>query len=210
MIKVLIADDHPVVRMGTKHILEKADDIIVVDEAENGAEALKKASESGIDVVLLDISMPGRDGLDVLKQLKQDMPDLPVLVLSMYPEKQYAIRVLKTGAAGYLTKKSAPYDLINAIRKVSRGGKYVSPSLAEQLAFYLEDGTEKPLHETLSNREHQVMRLICAGKSTTEIADELCVSVQAISTYRARILEKMNMESTAELIVYAVKNHLID
>lgn len=210
MIKVLIADDHPVVRMGTKHILEKADDIVVVDEAENGAEVLKKVSKNSFDVVLLDISMPGRDGLDVLKQLKQDKPDLPVLVLSMYPEKQYAIRVLKTGASGYLTKKSAPYDLINAIRKVSRGGKYVSPPLAEQLAFYLEDETEKPLHETLSNREHQVMRLICAGKTTTKIAKELCISVQAISTYRARILEKMNMESTAELIVYAVKNHLID
>jgi len=210
MIRVLIADDHPVVRMGMKHVLEKADDIVITDEAENGAEVLNKVSKNNYDVVLLDISMPGRDGLDVLRQLKEEKPDLPVLILSMFPEKQYAIRVLKTGASGYLAKKSAAYDLINAIRKVSRGGKYVSPSLAEQLAVYIEDETGKPPHETLSNREYQVMCLTCKGKTTKQIAEELCLSVQAISTYRARILEKMNMKNIAELILYAVKNHLVE
>jgi DNA-binding NarL/FixJ family response regulator len=210
MIRVLIADDHPVVRMGMKHVLEKADDIVITDEAENGAEVLNKVSKNNYDVVLLDISMPGRDGLDVLRQLKEEKPDLPVLILSMYPEKQYAIRVLKTGASGYLAKKSAPYDLINAIRKVSRGGKYVSPSLAEQLAVYIEDETGKPPHETLSNREYQVMCLTCKGKTTKQIAEELCLSVQAISTYRARILDKMNMKNIAELILYAVKNQLVE
>ena len=210
MIKVLIADDHPVVRMGMKHILEKDKGILVEDEASNGAEVLKKISKKDFDVILLDISMPGRDGLDVLKQIKEQKPDLPVLVLSMYPEKQYAIRVLKTGASGYLTKKSAPFELITAIRKVSVGGKYISPSVAERLAFYVETNENKNPQETLSNREYQVMCMICAGKSTKEISEELCLSIQSISTYRSRILEKMSLKNNTELILYAVKNNLID
>lgn len=210
MIKILIADDHPVVRMGMKYILGKDKDILVEDEASNGAEVLKKISEKDFDVILLDISMPGRDGLDVLKQIKEQKPDLPVLVLSMYPEKQYAIRVLKTGASGYLTKKSAPYELIKAIRKVSVGGKYISPSVAERLAFYVETDANKHPQETLSNREYQVMCMICSGKSTKDISEELCLSIQSISTYRSRILEKMNLKNNTELILFAVKNNLID
>ncbi len=210
MIKILIADDHPVVRMGMKHILEKDKGILVEDEASNGAEVLKKISKKDFDVILLDISMPGRDGLDVLKQIKEQKPDLPVLVLSMYPEKQYAIRVLKTGASGYLTKKSAPYELITAIRKVSVGSKYISPSVAERLAFYVETNENKNPQEKLSNREYQVMCMICAGKSTKEISEELCLSIQSISTYRSRILEKMSLKNNTELVLYAVKNNLID
>jgi DNA-binding NarL/FixJ family response regulator len=210
LIKILIADDHPVVRMGMKHILEKDKDILVEDEASNGAEVLKKISKKDFDVILLDISMPGRDGLDILKQIKEQKPDLPVLVLSMYPEKQYAIRVLKTGASGYLTKKSAPYELITAIRKVSVGSKYISPSVAERLAFYVETDANKNPQETLSNREYQVMCMICSGKSTKEISEELCLSIQSISTYRFRILEKMNLKNNTELILFAVKNNLIE
>ncbi len=210
MLKILIADDHPIVRKGMKQIIEEAPDMMVADEAGNGVEVLNKVSKKYFDIVLLDISMPGRSGLEVLMELKKEKPDLPVLVMSMHPEEQYAIRALKSGASGYLTKASVPEELVTAIRKVSLGRKYISPSLAEILASDFGTDKEKPLHETLSNREYQVMCLIASGKTLTEIGDELALSVKTISTYRARILGKMNMKNNAELTHYAIQNHLVD
>lgn len=210
MIKILMADDHPIVRMGMRKILEKAHDMVVADEAETGAEVLSKALNNRYDIVLLDISMPGRSGLEVLTQLKKEKPDLPVLILSMYPEEEYAVRALKTGASGYLTKKSASGELVTAIRKVSTGQKYISSSLASLLASYLEIDQDKKPHETLSNREYQVMRMISSGQSLTSIADELCLSLRTVSTYRTRIMSKMNLTSNAELTRYTLKNNLID
>ncbi len=210
MIKILIVDDHPVVRQGLKEIIEATPDMMVSDEASNGQEALEKVRKSDFDVVLLDISMPGRSGLDILKELKSEKPVLSVLILSMHPEEQYAVRALKAGASGYLTKESASDELIAAIRKASKGRKYVSSSLAEKLAFYLEMDDDRPLHETLSDREYEVMRMIASGKTITEIAEKLFLSVKTISTYRSRILEKMRMKSNAELIHYALKNRLVE
>lgn len=210
MLRILIADDHPIVREGLKQILAETFDMVVADEASSGQEALDKVWKNDYDVVLLDISMPGRSGLDILKQLKSERPKLPVLILSIHPEEQYAVRALRAGASGYLTKESAPDELIVAIRKVSLSGKYVSSSLAEKLAFDLEIDTEKPIHETLSDREYQVMCMIASGKTVNEIAKELFLSVKTISTYRSRILEKMRMNNNAELIRYAIKNQLVD
>ena len=210
MIKILIADDHAIVREGLKQIVAETVDMVVADEATSGHEVLKKIWDNEYDVVILDISMPGRDGVDILKQLKGQKPHLPILVLSMHPEEQYAVRVLKAGAAGYMTKESAPDELITAIRKVSTGRKYVSSSLAEKLAFDLERDAEKPLHETLSDREYQVMCMIASGKRVQEIAEQLCLSVKTVSTYRARILEKMKMKSNAELMRYAIKHGLVE
>ena len=210
MIKILIADDHAVVREGLKQIISETPDMRVTDEANNGQEVLNKVSEQHYDVVLLDIAMPGRSGLDVLKQLKSKKPKLPVLMLSVHPEEQYAVRTLKAGASGYLTKGSATDELIAAIRKISTGKKYVSSSLAEKLAFDLDMDHEKPRHEILSDREYQVMSMIASGKTVKEIADELSLSVQTISTYRSRILEKMKMKNNAEIIYYAVKQGLVE
>lgn len=210
MIKILIADDHPVVRKGLKEIIEEIPDMAVRGEASNGQEAVEKAQKSDFDIVVLDISMPGINGLDILKQLKSEKPELSILVLSMYPEEQYAVRVLRAGASGYLTKESTPEELIAAIRKASKGGKYISSSLAEKLAFDLETDAERPLHETLSDREYQVMRMIASGKTGKEIGEELFLSVKTISTYRARILEKMEMKSNAELTHYALKHGLVE
>ena len=210
MIKILIADDHPVVRKGLREIIEETSDMEVADEASNGQEVLAKVFKKDFDVVLLDISMPGRSGLDILKELKSQLPKLAVLVLSIHPEEQYAVQVLKAGASGYLTKKSAPEELVTALRKVSAGGKYVSPSLAEKLASALETGIEKPPHETLSAREYEVMRKIALGKTVTEIARELFLSPKTISTYRSRILEKIGIKNNSELIRYAIKNRLVD
>ena len=210
MIKILIADDHPIVRKGLKEIIEVTPDMMVGDEASNGQEALEKVRKSDFDVVLLDISMPGRSGLDILKELKSEKPELSVLILSMHPEEQYAVRVLKAGASGYLTKESAPKELIAAIKKASTGRKYVSSSLAEKLALYLDIDDGRPLHETLSDREYEVMRMIASGKTITEIAGKLFLSIKTISTYRSRILEKMRMKSNAELIHYALKNRLVE
>jgi DNA-binding NarL/FixJ family response regulator len=210
MIKILIADDHAVVREGLKQIISETSDMRVTDEANNGQEVLNKVSEQHYDVVLLDITMPGRSGLDVLKQLKSKKPKLPVLMLSVHPEEQYAVRTLKAGASGYLTKGSATDELIAAIRKISTGKKYVSSSLAEKLAFDLDLDHEKPRHEILSDREYQVMSMIASGKTVKEIADELSLSVQTISTYRSRILEKMKMKNNAEIIYYAVKQGLVE
>lgn len=209
MLKILIADDHSIVREGLKQVLADTQDMAVTDEAGGAEEALKKAIEGDFDVVVLDISMPGRGGLDVLKQIRSQKPKLPVLVLSMYPEEQYALRVLKAGAAGYLTKESAPDELIEAIRKVSKGMKYVSSNLAEEIAFALDADADRPIQETLSDREFQVLCLIASGKTAREIAEELSLSVKTVSTYRSRILEKMRMKSNAELTHYAIKNKLV-
>lgn len=209
MIKILVADDHTIVREGLKQIVGDVGDMTVADEAANGQEALQKIREGDYDVVLLDISMPGRSGLEVLKDIRAERPKLPVLILSMHSEEQYAVRALRAGASGYLTKASAPDELIGAIRKVSRGRKYVTASLAEKLALELDADVQKPPHEMLSDREYQVMLMLASGKTVKEIADELCLSVKTISTYRSRILEKMNMKKNAELTLYAIQNSLV-
>jgi DNA-binding NarL/FixJ family response regulator len=210
MLKILIADDHPVVRRGLKQIIADTPDMAVGDEATNGWEVLNKVRAGDYDVVLLDIAMPGKDGLDVLTQLKHEKPRLPVLMLSMYPEQQFAVRALRAGASGYLTKESAPDELVGAIRKVSAGGKYVSSALAEKLALDLQGGGKQPPHETLSDREYRVMCLIASGKTVTEIARELSLSVKTISTYRRRILDKMKMKNNAELTHYTISRRLVD
>jgi len=210
MLKVLIADDHPVVREGLKQIVTETQDMVVAGEANNGQEVLNKIREGDYDVIVLDITMPGRNGMDVLRQLRSERPRLPVLILSIHSEEQYALRALRAGASGYLTKESAPDELVVAIRKVSWGGKYISSSLAEKLAFKLEVGREQAPHETLSDREYQVMCRIASGKTVMEIARELSLSEKTISTYRSRILEKMKMKNNAELTYYAIKNQLVD
>jgi DNA-binding NarL/FixJ family response regulator len=208
MTKILIADDHTIFREGLKHILAEYPDLIVSDEASNGQEVLEKVWKNEYDILLLDISMPGISGIDVLKQLRTEKPKLAVLVLSMHPEEQYAVRVLKAGASGYLTKESAPDELIHAIRKISKGRKYITSSLAERLAVEVGTDVEKPLHETLSDREYQVLLMIAAGKTITQIAEEISLSVKTVSSYRARILEKMKMKTNAEIMRYAVLNSL--
>jgi DNA-binding NarL/FixJ family response regulator len=210
MIKTLIADDHAVVRRGLKQILQETPDIIASGEASDSCEVLDLVRKHSWDVLLLDISMPGRSGLDILREIKQISPQLPVLVLSMHAEEQFASRVLKSGAAGYLPKESAPEELVKAIRKVHAGGKYISPSQAEKLVYLFEGSSEKPAHETLSNREYEVLRLIASGKTVTQIGKEISLSVKTVSTYRARILEKMNLQSSAELTHYAIKNRLVE
>lgn len=210
MIKILIADDHAVVREGLKQIISEVSDMVVAGEAKNGLEAIKKASENVYDVVLLDIAMPGKNGLDVLKKLKSKNPKLPVLMLSVHPEEQYAIRALRAGASGYLTKESAPEELVRAIRRISMGGKYLSASLAEKLVIELEENEQKPCHKLLSDREFQVMCMFASGKTTKEIAEELSLSIQTVSTYKSRILYKMKMNTIADVIRYAVKLGLVE
>jgi two-component system, NarL family, invasion response regulator UvrY len=210
MIKIFIADDHAIVRKGLKQIISETPDMIVSEEADNGLEALDKISENNYDVILLDISMPGKNGLEILRLVKRKKPKLPVLMLSVHPEEQYAIRSLRAGASGYLTKESAPDELIAAIRKISKGGKFVNASLAEKLISELEIYVERPSHETLSDREYQVMCMSAMGKTLKEIAQELSLSIQTVSTYRTRILEKMDMTSIAEVIRYAVKHGLVE
>jgi two-component system, NarL family, invasion response regulator UvrY len=210
MIKVLVVDDHPIVRQGLKQILSEEPDMAVLGEAQNSQEVLELVHNQDWDIVVLDITMPGRGGLDVLKEVRHERPKLPVLMLSVHPEDQYAVRTLKAGAAGYMTKESAPEELVQAIRKILHGGKYVSSTLAEKLAFHLEAETEKPLHDSLSNREYQVMLMIASGKRTGAIAEEMSLSVKTVSTYRARILEKMGMKGNADLTYYVFKNRLLD
>lgn len=209
MIKILIADDHTIVREGLKQIVSNAPGLLVTGEAASGQETLELVRKENFDVILLDIAMPKKDGLAILKQLKQTKQDLPVLMLSMYPEEQYAVRTLKMGAAGYLTKITAADELIKAIKKVSTGKKYISNALAEKLAHYLDTDTEKLPHESLSDREFQVMRMIASGKTVKKIADELSLSVNTISTYRIRVLNKMKMMTNSELTYYAIKNQLV-
>lgn len=209
-IRVLIADDHAIVREGLKQILADTADIGVAGDAENGFEALKLIRRGNCDVVLLDISMPDRSGIEILKQLKKEFPKLAVLMLSMHREDQYAIRALKAGAAGYLNKQSAPVELVHAIRQVAAGRKYVSPALAEELANQLGEDHERPLHAALSDREYQTMTMIASGKTVSDIAAELTLSVKTISMYRSRVLQKMKLRHNAELTHYAIKNHLVD
>lgn len=209
MAHILVADDHAIVRRGLVQIISDALDLKVTAEAADGFEVLDHIRQSAFDVVVLDLNMPNQSGLDTLKQIKAEQPDLPVLVLSMYGENQYAMRVLKAGASGYLTKESAPDELVAAIRRVASGRKYVSPSVATTLLDLLDGDADQPLHASLSDREFQVMRLLASGKSVTEIADMLSLSVKTISTYRARVMEKMNMNSNAELALYALKNEII-
>ncbi len=209
MIRVLIADDHAIVREGLKQIVADTPDVIVAGEAANGHEVLEYVRTHDCEVVLLDIAMPGKDGLAALKELKSLRPRLPVLVLSMYPEEQYAVRLLKAGASGYLTKESAPEELVAAIRKVSQRGRYVSASLAEKLAFLLDRTGDRAPHEILSDREFQVMLMIASGKTATEVANAMCLSVKTISTYRGRALAKMGMRNNAEFAYYAMKEGLL-
>jgi len=209
MIRILIADDHAIFREGLRQILEDVDGIEVADEAADGQEVLDKVSKNDYDLVVLDIAMPGLHGLDALKLLKSQKPKLPVLVLSMYPEEQYAVRAIKAGASGYITKASASEELIDAIYKVSKGGRYISASITERLLFDLEPEFEGPAHERLSNREYQILCMIARGKTVSEIADDLFLSVKTVSTHRVHILEKMKMKNNAELTNYALKNNLV-
>ena len=208
--KILIADDHPILRRGLKDILRRDLEGAVFGEAENAQQVLSEVQSQDWDLVILDVTMPGRSGLDVLRDLQALRPKLPVLVLSMHPEDQLGKRVLKAGASGYMNKESAPEELIKAVRKVLARGKYVSPALAERLAVDLHEVSGEPLHETLSDREFEVLRLIGSGKTTSQIAEMLHLSTPTVSTYRTRILEKMKMTTTAELIKYAVRNRLVD
>jgi DNA-binding NarL/FixJ family response regulator len=210
VIKLLIADDHAIFREGLKHILEEHPDIIVADEAGNGQEVLDYVWKNEYDMILLDIGMPGMPALEVLKQVKNEKPRLPVLVLSMYPEDQYAVRFIRAGASGYLTKESASEELITAIRKITAGRKYITSSVAEKLADEVEPDADKPAHHSLSDREFEVFRLIASGKTVKQIAENLFLSMKTISTYRSRILEKMKMKTNAELMHYALKQHMLD
>ncbi len=209
-IKVLIADDHAIVREGLRQILADTKDIVVAGDAETGLDAIKLVRAADCQVLLLDISMPDRSGIEVLKQLRKECPQTAVLMLSMHREDQYAIRSLKAGAAGYLNKQSAPAELVNAIRQVAAGRKYVSAALAQELANQVNDDHETPLHETLSDREYQTMTMIASGKTVTDIANELLLSVKTISMYRARVLQKMKLRHNAELTHYAIRNHLVE
>jgi two-component system, NarL family, invasion response regulator UvrY len=207
--KILITDDHAVVRQGLKQILHEEFTRAEFGEATNAQEAIDRVWRENWDVVVLDITMPGRSGLEVLKEIKKSRPKLPVLVLSMHPEDQFAVRILKIGASGYMTKESAPNELVGAVKKVIAGGRYVSPALAEKMASYLAVDVQTPPHERLSDREFLVLRLIASGKTPTAIAKELALSVKTISTYRMRILEKMSMSNNAELTHYAIQNQLV-
>jgi len=211
MMKILIADDHAVVRQGLKQIISEQADMRAAGEAETAAEVLRLARDEDWDVIVLDISMPGgKNGLDLLPELKQICPATRILILSMHAEEQFAVRALKGGASGYITKQSAPTELVRALRKVQSGGRYLSQSIAEQLAFFVGDDANAPPHERLSEREFQVLRMMALGKNLREIADELFLSEKTVGTYRARIMEKMDMTRNAELVRYAVQNQLID
>ncbi len=209
MINILIADDHAIVRQGLRQIVAADRQMTVLGEARSGAELLNLIKDGEVDVVILDISMPGRNGLETLKDIKRLYPDLPVIVLSMYPEDQYAVRVFRSGASGYMTKESAPEELVKAIRKAHLGGKYISPRVAELLAEYVETKTLEAPHKSLSDREFEVFNLLASGKTVGQIAEDLSLSVKTISTYRARILEKMAMTTNAEMTRYALDFKLL-
>lgn len=208
--RVLIADDHAVFRRGLRDTLAEAFSKVTFGEARTAQEALDQVRRQDWDVVILDISMPGKSGLDILDDLKRMRPKLPILLLSMHPEQQFARRALKAGAAGYLTKDGVPEELKTAIKKIAAGGRYVSAALAEKLAVDLREGADLPLHELLSDREFQVLRMIAAGKSVKEISEDLSLSIKTVSTYRARILDKTGMKTNADLIRYALQTQLVD
>jgi DNA-binding NarL/FixJ family response regulator len=208
--RVLIADDHAVFRRGLKETIGEAFPKVTFGEAKSAVETLEGVRVQNWDIVILDISMPGKSGLDILADLRRLRPKVPILLLSMHPEEQYARRALKAGASGYLTKESVPEELQRAVRKIVAGGRYVSATLAEKLAYDLRNGVDVPVHELLSDREFQVLRMIASGKTVKQIADEIALSVKTVSTYRARILEKTGMRTTAELIRYAFQAQLVD
>jgi len=207
---VLVVDDHPVVRHGLRHILEDTDDVLVADEASGAYEALDKIGAKLFDAVLLDIALPDMNGIEVLRTIKRMKPELPVLVLSVYEEEIYAVRAMKEGASGYLTKGRASQELVAAIRKICSGGRYITASLADRLAEAVRDDVNRPLHASLSMREFEVMRLIAQGKSLKLASEVLHLSPKTVTTYRARILDKMRMQSTEEIVQYAIRNHLVD
>jgi len=210
MIRVLLADDHAIVRNGLKEILESTGDIVVAAEATNGHEALARVRETEIDVAVVDLSMPGRSGIELIKLLKVERPKLRLLVLSMHSEEQYAVRAVRAGAAGYLTKESAADELVAAIRRIAGGGAYISPETAERLVLASNTGSDGPPHTQLSNREYEVFRALVDGKSVTDIAAGLNLSVKTISTHKSRILEKMGLANQADLVRYAVRHNLTD
>ncbi len=205
---ILIADDHRIVRKGLIELIQEFSEFKVVAEASSSAELLHKINDQDYDVIILDISMPGRSGLETLKEIKILKPKLPVLILSMYPEEQYAVRAIKAGAAGYLNKDSAPEELINALRILAKGRKFISPNLAEQLANYFDQNTQFMDHEKLSDREFEIMLKIAGGDSLTDIAKELSLSIKTISTYKSRILNKLHLKNSSELIMYVISNKL--
>lgn len=209
MIKILIVDDHPIVRQGLRQSLSECPDITVLDEAGDGVMALNKISTSPVDLVLLDISIPGRGGIEILKDIKMNYPKLPVLILSMHPEDQYGVRAIKAGASGYVNKASSPDELVEAIRKAASGRRYISETLADNLVMDIKKESDKPFHRLLSDREFEVFKLIAQGKTVSEVAEQLFLSVKTISTYRTRILLKTGMKTNAELTHYAIKNELI-
>ena len=209
MINVFIADDHALIREGIKKLLSPFSDIKLVGETADPFEIIELIKKNNCDILILDLSMPGKNGLDLIKEIKTLYPEIKILVMTMMPEDQFAKRTLKIGASGYLTKESAPEELITAIRKIASGRKYISETLAEKLAQDLDETAEKPLQDLLSDREFQVMKMMAAGKSQTEIAGELSIGVSTINTYRSRILEKLNLKSNAELIRFAYQNNLI-
>ncbi|MFA9438975.1 response regulator [Uliginosibacterium sp. sgz301328] len=210
-IKVLIADDHAIVRHGLKQILSETEDLTVVGEADGGVRAMQMMRGTTYDVVLMDISMPDRNGIDTLKLVKKEFPRVPVLILSMHPEEQYAVRALRAGAAGYLSKQGAPEQLVTAIRQVANGKKYVSAAVAEELANAIgDDEDSRPAHEKLSDREYETLCLIASGKTLTQIAEKLNLSVKTVSVYRARLLEKMKLQNNAELTHYGLKHGLVE
>ncbi len=209
MIRILIADDHTILRDGLKQILRECSDMVVAGEADNGSDTLAKIREQEWDVVVLDMSMPGRSGIELIKQIKLEKPKLPILILSMHKEDQYAVRTLRAGASGYLCKDSASTQLVQAIRKVASGNLFISPAVAENLARGLQGKQDEQPHTMLSDRELQIFQLLAAGKGITEISDQLFISVKTVSTHKTRIMEKMNLANSSELIRYAIKHELI-
>jgi two-component system, NarL family, invasion response regulator UvrY len=209
-IRVIVADDHPILRAGMVSVLNASSDLRVVAEAGNGAEVMRAIAATAFDVLLLDVSMPGKTGLDILRQIRKDNSRMPILIVSSFPEDQYAIRAIKAGASGYITKMSAPGELVSAVRMVANGRKFITPAIAEMLADAVERPDAATPHENLSDREFQTMKMIAAGHSLTEIAEKLCISVKTVSVYRSRVLEKMRMKSNVELTRYVVEHNLND
>ncbi len=208
-IRVLIADDHPVVRRGLRQLLEEAGDIVVGGEAGSAAETLDQVRQNRWDVLVLDLDLPDRSGLEVMRDVKLAQENLPILFLTVASEDQFAIRALRAGAAGYMTKKTAPEELIEAIRKVVGGGRYVTAAVAERIALHLDKGVENPAHDSLSDREYEVFQMLASGRTATQVAEALHLSVKTVSTYRSRVLEKMGLSTNAELTVYAVRNGIV-